>query len=48
MARKSDGIESHEITSMEEGLAASIGPKENGNFDCCTSTAAVIITQKVC
>ncbi|KAJ6752791.1 AQUAPORIN NIP4-1-RELATED [Salix koriyanagi] len=47
MARKSDGIESHEITNMEEGLAASIGPQENGNFDCCTSPAAVTITQKL-
>uniref|UniRef100_A0A6N2K8W7 Aquaporin n=1 Tax=Salix viminalis TaxID=40686 RepID=A0A6N2K8W7_SALVM len=47
MATKSDGIESHEITNMEEGLAASIGPQENGNFDCCTSPAAVTITQKL-
>jgi aquaporin NIP len=48
MARKSDGIESQEITSMEEGLATPTDSKENGKFDCCTSPAAVTITQKVC
>ncbi|KAH8483213.1 hypothetical protein Peur_064402 [Populus x canadensis] len=47
MARKSDGIESQEITSMEEGLATPTDSKENGKFDCCTSPAAVTITQKL-